>query len=202
MTREFSFAERLAFSKAQRHETTESTIAAMLDGCADVRSSTRDEERLGVDYVATLRGGALVLIDEKRREQGCSAHWKDGQPELALEIWSVVPEKGNKGVAGWTLSESKTTDMVLFTFDDEDCDTFYLLPFQHLRMAFRRNFTEWRDLFRVADQRTDGRYQSRCIFVPVDLVRDAIYEAFAMDEPERASRAQLSLPISGGANRS
>lgn len=191
MTREFDFHERLEWSKGDRHESTPDTIRTMLDGCVDVRESTRDEERLGVDFVATLRGGATVLIDEKRRDEGASKYWRHNQPELALEIYSVVPEGDHKGVAGWTLSESKTTDLVLFTFDPCDSTTCYLLPFQHLRMAFRRNFVAWRNLFRVADQGTEGRYHSRCLFVPIDLVIDGIVEV-SRKEPG-ASGEQGSL---------
>lgn len=183
MIRDFDFAERLEWSKGTRKESTPDTIKAMLDGCVDVRESTRDEERVGVDFVATLRGGAIVLIDEKRRDEGASKFWRHNQPELALEIWSVVPSETLKGVAGWTLSESKQTDLVLFTFHDvADC---YMLPFQPLRVAFRRKFVEWRTMFRTADQCTDGRYFSRAIFVPVDLVIEALVEVSHRGEENR-----------------
>lgn len=174
MTRDFDFHERLEWSKGKRRESTPDTIKAMLDGCVEVRESTRAEEKVGVDFVATLRGGAMVLIDEKRRDQGAKRNWRHDQPELALEVWSVVPDDSHKGVAGWTLSESKQTDLVLFTFAEiEEC---YLLPFQHLRMAFRRNLASWRSFCSSKDQCTEGRYYSRAVFVPVDLVIDAIVE--------------------------
>jgi hypothetical protein len=190
MIRDFNFHERLDWSKGSRLGSVTETIANMLDGCATVRESTRDEERVGVDYVATLRGGAIVLIDEKRRDEGASKFWRHGQPELALEVWSVVPTDSQKGVAGWTLSEQKQTDLVLFTFADiPDC---YLLPFQPLRVAFRRKFAEWRAIFRTADQCTEGRYYSRSIFVPIDLVTDAIVEV-TKDEPSRNEQGVLSL---------
>jgi len=164
---------------------------SMIDGAIAVRPSTREEERLGVDYVATLRGGAMVLIDEKRRDEGASKYWRHEQPEVALEIWSVVPDGDHKGTAGWTLSESKTTDMVLFTFAPCDSDICYLLPFQHLRMAFRRKFTEWRGMFRVADQSTEGRYCSRCLFVPIDLVIEGIVEVSKRDDDEPPAQQRM-----------
>ncbi len=188
MIKEFDFHERLEWSKGTRQGSVTETIRAMLDGCAEVRESTRQEEKVGVDYVATLRGGAMVLIDEKRRDVGAIKFWHHGQPELALEVWSVVPSDSNRGVAGWTLSEQKQTDLVLFTFSDiPDC---YLLPFQPLRVAFRRKFAEWRAVFRSADQSTDGRYHSRSIFIPVDLVTEAIVEV-TRDEPSRNAQGIL-----------
>lgn len=179
MSRDYSFSDSLAFSKGNRRETTEETIKSMLYGCVAVRDSTRQEEKVGVDYVATLRGGAMVLIDEKTRRPGCRRYWRHGQPEVALEIWSVrpEPERGIRGVAGWTLSESKVTDMVLYTWDPQDCQSCYLLPFQHLRMAFVKNFAHWRSLFDDPKQTTDGgRYGSQTVLVPIDLVLDAIID--------------------------
>lgn len=185
MIRDFDFHERLQWSKGTRQESTQDTIKAMIDGCVDVREATRDEERVGVDFVATLRGGAMVLIDEKRRDDGAAKYWRHAQPELALEVYSVVETR----VAGWTLSEAKATDYVLFTFSEvPDC---YLLPFQQLRVAFRRKFAEWRSLFRCADQCTEGRYHSRAIFVPVDLVVEAIVEVSKRESPVAEQGALL-----------
>ena len=191
MTSDFSFDERLAFSKGRRLASPEKTITAMLDGCVSVRTATMTEERVGVDYIATLRGGAQVLIDEKRRDRGCGQHWRHGQPEVALEIWSVVPTGQSRGIAGWTCSESKATDLVLFTFDPIDTANCYLLPFQHLRMAFRRKYAEWRQLFRAPYQSTDGRYQSRCLFVPIDLVMAAIDEVSRLEEDAPPAGSKL-----------
>ena len=100
----YDFDERLAFSKGKRQSTDETTILSLLDGCVTVTASSTELDRRGVDYVATLRGGAEVYIDAKTREQGCSKYWKNSEPELAIEIWSVLPGgeiqcgKGQTGV--------------------------------------------------------------------------------------------------------
>lgn len=172
----FDFDELLRFSQGRRQEEHEDTIRLMVAGAKDVRQSTREEERRGIDYVATLRSGAEVLIDVKSRRAGCSTYWPDGIPDFSLEVWSVVENK----VTGWTLSEAKETDLILFVFDESDCETCYLIPFQHLRMAFRRYIGEWVLKYKRAKQSTvdaqGRRWTSSCVFVPAPVVLDAIQE--------------------------
>lgn len=168
----YEFDERLSFSKGQRRESDHETIRQMLAGCVSVVDAGIDEDRSGTDYVAVLRGGRRVPIDAKARERGCSRYWKNG-PELALELWSVKPTQHQRGVVGWTLDESKTTELVLFTFDPVDCSTCFLVCFQLLRVAFRKRCNEWMRSYFCPDQRTQTRtaeWLSQCVFVPVDVV--------------------------------
>jgi hypothetical protein len=144
----------------------------MLDGCVSVEIALTEMDRLGIDYIASLRGGAQVYIDAKARDVGCSQWWK-GEPELALEDWSVVRENGNPGKVGWTLDESKQTNLVLFTFDPEDTQLCYLVSFQLLRVAFRRNYNPWLRQYKQDTQQSPG-WRSHCVFVPVSVVFDAI----------------------------
>lgn len=174
MRRIYDFDERLAFSQGRRQQTDMDTIKTMIPGCIDVQIASETLDRQGVDYIATLRRQAEILIDAKTRDAGCSEWWK-GQPELALEDWSVIPEKGNVGKAGWTLDESKVTDLVLFTFAPEDTAVCYLISFQLLRIAFHRNCCRWREQYKF-DVQDSGAWRSRCIFVPVSVVFAAIEE--------------------------
>ena len=73
-------------------------------------------DRSGVDYICELQNGAVVCIDAKTREPGCSKYWKDGEPELAVEVASVV--ESNK--AGWSLSSSTQCDYILYTFPPDE----------------------------------------------------------------------------------
>ena len=149
-------------------------IQAWLDGCVGVRPATDEEDRNGVDYWATLRHGAVVGIDHKLREAGCSRFWRGGPPELALEIWSVIPMAGApRGVVGWTLNQAKNTDYILYTFDAGDSDRAYLLPFQLLRMSFIRYMRTWDKRYEVHDQ-DSGRWKSRAVFVPAPVVVRAV----------------------------
>lgn len=168
----YHFEERLAWSFGQRQESDLETIKELIPGCASVRVGTVAEDRAGIDYVAVLRRGAEIFIDAKNRSAGCSGFWTNG-PELALEIWSVMPDGGSQGKTGWTLDEAKRTDMVLFGFDASDSDVVYLVGFQSLRIAFRNNIREWMEQFKVSIQQSDG-WKSQSIFVPAAVVLNAI----------------------------
>ena len=185
----YSFTERLQFSKGARQDTDAATILSLLDGCVSVESASVALDKQGVDYVATLRRGSEVFIDAKSRERGCSRFW-NGNPELAIERWSVMP--GGKysqasPKTGWTLDEAKKTDMILYTFDPSDCDIAFLFPFQSLRIAARRNITEWERRFKV-DVQDSGSWQSQAVFVPAPDVITAVTSTF--------TSLKLKVPIS------
>ena len=136
----------------------------------------------GADWVVRLRDGETVLIDSKERTKGCSKYWGNG-PEFALETDSVVGKK-----IGWTLSESSRADYILFYFDETDCGDAYLVPFQLLRIAFRSHLEKWLAEFKSDYQSSDG-WRSRCVFVPMRTVWEAIF---------RASKTPAQISPSGG----
>ena len=173
---EFDFMAKLNASKAARSGGMAAIIKTALDGCQAVEEASVELDKQGVDYVATLRRGAQVFIDMKSREAGAAKYWSDG-PELTLETWSVLPVNGSLGKVGWTLDEQKITDCILYVFEPSDTDAIYFLPFQHLRMAFRRNFIAWTQAYKVARQ-SSGDWQSECVFVPAAKVLSAINETY------------------------
>jgi hypothetical protein len=167
------FDRKLAFSMGEREDVDVDIIRQAIAGCVTVRKTDPEIDRLGVDYMAVLRGGTVIGIDAKAREKGASRFWKHGEPELALETWSVVGAGRWKGKCGWTLSESSRADYILFTFDAEDSDRFYLLPFHQLRTAFRRHYPTWAKRYQKKRQYSNG-WESEAIFVPVSVVLDAV----------------------------
>lgn len=180
----YGFQEQLDFSQGAKCESDAETIMSLLHGCASVTSSAGSGNDFGIDYIATLRRGAEVMIDAKTRAAGCSKFWRS-EPELAIEIWSVMP--GGKfqtthGKAGWTLDESKRTDMVLYTFNPLDSPMAYLIPFHSLRMASVRNIGHWRKSYKVDIQETIDGYrgwQSQAVFVPASVVIRAMEETYS-----------------------
>ena len=179
----YDFQERLAFSQGARCASDAETIKALLDGCDTVTENVTVGNDNGIDYIAKLRKGAVVYIDAKTREKGCSKYWRGGSPELAIETWSVMPggkfnTPKTQARAGWTIDESKPTDMILYTFDQSDCSTAFLLPFQSLRMAARRMLKDWMCKFKT-DIQTSGGWQSQAVFVPADVVIDSIQSTFS-----------------------
>lgn len=172
----YAFAEMLAVSKGQRKSTDAATILALLDGCMAVRSADLALDIRGVDYIARLRGGAEVYIDAKTRQRGCSKYWGH-EPELAIELWSVKPTTTKTGKPGWTLDEAKLTDLVLYTWHPDDCEQAFLLPFQSLRMAARRNIRRWMAEYKT-DVQSSGSWESEAVFVPASEVIGAINQTF------------------------
>lgn len=168
----YDFAERLAFSRTIASEPPECVLRRAFDGVVSVDPADIALDKSGVDFVVTLRRGATIGVDLKAREAGCSRFWNDG-PELALETWSVCPTDDGAGRPGWTLDEAKATDYTMHTFDSADSMEVFVLPFQQLRTAFRRNLSDWRVSYRVARQ-SSGRWQSECVFVPARVVMEAI----------------------------
>jgi len=126
---------------------------------------------------------ADVYIDAKTRKKGCGKYWL-GEPEVAIELWSVIPENGKNGKPGWTLDESKITDLIMYTFDQEDCNEVFLLSFQMLRIAARKNIKNWMNNFKVDIQSSYGKrrshWRSKAVFVPIPIVFNAIQDAQRM----------------------
>ena len=173
----YDFDKQLAFSKGVIAATCEQTIMAMIDGCVQVEKTDVDVDRTGVDYTATLRRGSVVRIDHKARAPGAAKFW-NGEPDIALEIWSVLPD-GRKGVAGWTLDERKATEYTLHTYDPSDSTDAYLFPFQLLRIAFRRELKDWMSIYQTAIQ-SSGKWRSQCMFVPASKVIAAMERAMQL----------------------
>lgn len=185
----YDFDERLDFSMGARKASDADTIMALLDGCQSVKANDTEGDDKGIDFIATLRGGSLVNIDVKTREPGCSRYWRNklNEPELAIEKWSVMPGgeydiKPHRARAGWTIDESKKTDMILYTFHPSDSTIAFLLPFQSLRMASRRMLVHWLKRFKVDVQRSSrggSKWQSQAVFVPASEVINAIETTFS-----------------------
>jgi hypothetical protein len=188
----FSFREQMLKTEGLVRETASRTISAIFgQSCTAVIAEDRpQEQKNGIDFRVTLRKGAEVLIDQKLRESGASRFWNHvWGPELALELWSVLPDScvgTPEGRTGWTLDESKVTDLVLFMFAPEDSREYFLVPFQPLRAAFRKHATEWRRHYRTAVQRSfqGGReWESQCVFAPARVVLAAVGEEMRGDVP-------------------
>ena len=170
-----NFKDKLSFSRGEREARDKKIIKKMIDGCVSVEKTDPDTDRLGVDYIATLRRGAKIYVDAKTREKGASKYWKYGEPEIALEKWSVVPSGGKPGKVGWTLSEASPVHKILYTFDPSDTIQCFFLDFQNLRMAFSKYCKEWEKKYPLTTQ-DNGGWKSQAMFVPVSVVEKAMHE--------------------------
>ncbi len=167
------FHGKLAYSRGIREASDLEMLEDLIPGCIGVEKTCTREDKAGVDYRAYLRRGTVLRIDAKTREAGASRWWEYGEPELALEVWSVVPSFFTDGKPGWTLDESKEVDLILFTFDSADSNEVFLVSFDMLRIAFVRFFHEWKREYREKVQ-DSGRWKSTAVFVPASVVLEGI----------------------------
>ena len=94
-----------------------------------------------------------------------------------LEVWSVCPDDKNEGKSGWTLSDKTNVDFILYTFDAEDTNHYYLLPYQLLRMAFLSNKEKWLKEYstKYANTQSSGKaWRTEVMYVPVNVLLEAI----------------------------
>jgi hypothetical protein len=183
------FNRDLLFSRGAREVTDLETLRATIPGCVEVEKTGESLDRLHVDYVAYLRRGAVLHIDGKARRPGAGKFWTqstigrhgvpNGEPDLAIETWSVRRSPTQKGRTGWTLDESSDTDLILYTFDPSDTNEFVLLSFPLLRIAARHSLQSWSRRFRLTTQHTSDAsglvsWESECCLVPACIVQDAI----------------------------
>ena len=164
-----SFLKKLEFSHGANAEDDKAKIKCALGAaCIGVEKTDVETDKTGIDYIATLKKGATIYIDAKRRESGASRWWKHGCPELAIETWSVYNKK-----FGWTFNQSSNVDYILYTFNPLDSDRYYFIPFQLLRKVSFDNGMKWMKLYGEKKQPNYG-WESRAIFVPADVLIEAI----------------------------
>ena len=160
--------EKLNYSLGQQKAVDCEILKSNIANCISVDKTDLEMDKSGVDYIATLKNGAQIFIDAKTRMEGCSKYWH-GEPELALEMWSVKEKKK----IGWTLKEDTQVDYILYTFPKSDTDCYYFIPFQLLRVAFIKNGRNWYSKYGSKLQ-INHSYHSEAIFVPASVVLQAV----------------------------
>lgn len=168
----YSFKEKLEYSLGEREIFDISILKKIIPKCIDIVKTDEAVDKTGIDYVATLEDGATINIDAKTREAGSSRWWLYGEPELALERWSVVRENNIKPKIGWTLNTESLVDYILYTFDKDDSNKFYFIPFQLLRIAFQNNGRDWSSKYGIKLQLSEynSKWHSSAVFVPASVI--------------------------------
>lgn len=170
----YGFDERLRFSDGiAASASVECVLLSCIPGATQVRRATRKEDRDGTDWWVDRHCGDALSVDAKVR----STDWLPrGEDDLALETWSVV----EKGVTGWTRTESKRTDYILWLW--QDTGRWCIVAFPMLCGVMCDHWEEWRRKYKTKQQWTDmpcGRgYHSECVFVPRREVWAAMYRKY------------------------
>ncbi|GAG80286.1 unnamed protein product, partial [marine sediment metagenome] len=151
---------------------------------AITKSIQLKDEKKGIDFFVCMNSGKKIKVDAKFREKGASIWWKNGEEELALEIWSIKPKTyynftnlTSKQQLGWTLDDSKETDYILYVFNEADSKNIFIFDFELLKNALQAHGREWIKQYKHVQQRTNaGAYTwvSEVVFVPISVVQNAI----------------------------
>ena len=176
------FKQKLEYSLGAQQQF-DMEIIKNLFGYKSIQKTDIELERKGIDYIAYTDNEVPIYIDGKTREPGASKYWHYGEPELALETWSSIPDE-NKwyfGNPGWTLREDYLTHYVLYTFDKSDSDKFYFIPFQLLKNALKKKRELWTKTYKLKYQPNVG-YISEAIFIPASVVLKEINKQMTGNE--------------------
>lgn len=168
-----SFRQCFEYSIGQRELFDEDVLRNAIPYCMSVYKTNADTDRKGVDYIVTLTDGSQITVDAKTRQKGAKRWWKQEEPELALEKYSVVELKK----VGWLFKNSAVhPDYILYTFDKSDSDKFYLVPYVLLRKAAYKRWKHWENQYGVKKQLNSnhGGYTSDAIFVPASVLIGAV----------------------------
>lgn len=149
-------------------------IRKIFPDCKKIIVTGIEVDDLGIDYTAVLENGRQVRVDIKKRSKGCSKFWRQG-PELQIEIWSNVEYRH----VGWSVDDTKKTDLIIYVFDRFDYDRFYVFDARLLRKTIMIYGREWYKKYKSAYQynKADGKsWRSQCMFVPAGVVVSAMQE--------------------------
>ena len=168
----YSFKNKLEYSLGEREIFDIELLKKIIPKCVSITKTDEDIDKTGIDYIATLNGGATINIDAKTREPGSSKWWMHGEPELALERWSVIRQNNVEPKIGWTLNTKSLVDYVLYTFDKSDSDKYFFIPFQILRTVFQNNGKDWSNKYGIKIQKSEhnSKWKSSAVFVPASIV--------------------------------
>src|SRR5262252_175750 len=147
-------------------------VAIRIDGASQM-------QRDGIDREIILTNGRRYRIDEKKRAKDYG--------DLLLEEWSVFHgEADSRNKIGWALDSAKQCDFLAYAIPT--ATKCYFLPFEHLRLAFLANRSQWVRSYRIPDAQNDG-YVTRNIAVPWPIFKHAITQ-----EMTRGFSSTLELP--------
>jgi len=174
MPPEYSFDRQLQMSQAAASGRDVAAILMQaIPGAVAVYRAHRSNDRHGTDYwVEHIRGDHLS-VDLKLRAEDWAAKAEPAD-DLALETWSVVEQQR----IGWTRDATKRTDYVLWLW--QDTGRWCLVPFAMLCGVFQEHWQAWAAQYGTREQFTPefGGYHSQCVFVPREVVWEAIYRRF------------------------
>ena len=122
-------------------------------------------QRGGIDRVLTLASGKTLLVDDKVRAED----W----PDILLEYWSDEKRK----IKGW-VAKDLACDFIAYAFIPSQ--TCYMLPFQTLRSAWRKNCKKWVRSYKRIEAQNKG-YVTVSVAVPTKVLLESLSDSMVIN---------------------
>ena len=116
------------------------------------------KQKLGIDRVITLGNGKRFFVDEKKR--------KRTYPDILLEYVAV----NTTGAPGW-MEKNLAIDYIAYAF--MPTKTVYLIPWDSLKMAWKRNKGRWMVIYKDVEGKNEG-YITHSIAVPIEVLKNEV----------------------------
>lgn len=161
------------------HRQLQRALSPWGGGHVSVVTATAEQDKSGTDYVVTSSSGESLNVDVKARRPGASSRWRRrDDPELAIEVWSSVPDaaRGLTGSAGWAFDSTKTADAIAYIFAPYDWPETLVYEAAAFRETVAQHWPELTRRFKPVTQRTATGRASQVFFVPESVFRP-LYEA-------------------------
>ena len=122
-------------------------------------------QRAGIDRILILNSGKTLYIDEKVRESSYN--------DILLEYWSSIESK----IPGW-IAKDLATDFIAYVFKPtKKC---YMLPFQLLRLSWKKNHREWVKNHRIVEAKNKN-YTTVSVCVPIEILLESIKKSILIE---------------------
>lgn len=168
------FHERLNFSEGvELNQNILRHIYEMIPGAIDLERADKRDDKNGTDYwIRREHGLPNVSIDMKNREF-CPIE-RFNRDDACIETCSVF-QNGERRKIGWSLDESKRTDLIVYTWPNPKGRRFWIVWFPLLCQAARLNWEEWKKKFPERPAPNDG-YQTLSIYPLRKVITESMRE--------------------------
>ena len=171
------FGSSNAWSKSKRLEEVWGKLYSSAFRDRLVRTENVDDlprQLLGIDKELYLRGGKVLLVDEKSRASK--------YPDVLIEVFSSFEDR----TPGWARKDLHCDLIAYGWFPFGKPPEAILLPFQALRTWFDRRGWRWywtaarrKDGARICDAHNQG-YTTRSIAIPTERLLDEIRDSMVV----------------------
>jgi hypothetical protein len=143
----------------------------MIPGALDLKRAPKQDDKNGTDYwLLRTSGLPPVSIDMKNRDF-CPIE-RFGSDDACIEIVSQYMN-GFCWKTGWTLDETKRTDLIIYTWPHAGGRRFWVVYFPILCQAATLNWQTWRDRFHMKAAHNRD-YDTLSIFPPRHVIAQAM----------------------------